>query len=166
MYKGDFSISNILAYGLVLVLIANIFWLFNKSPLSENTEIRKATTEISVSCSETKRSGPDGTGSALYYTYSFKGDITDDSVQALIKTMDEISSRKRKLESVGGVTIYGGADNSDISISYMIDDCYIDLVMTNEKDVMFDMGTEGAAYTLNEGDFEKLIEIIKLYDEN
>ena len=166
MDKRDFSISNILAYGLVLILIANIFWLFNKNPLSDNTEIRNTTTPIHVSCSETKRSGPDGMGIDLYYTYSFKGDITDDSVQALIKTMDEISSRKRKLDSVGGVAIYGGADNSDISISYMIDDRYIDLVMTNEKDVMFDMGTEGAAYTLNEGDFEKLVEIIKQYNEN
>ena len=77
--------------------------------------------------------------------------------------MDEIQSRKRNSGNIGAITVGGAAIDMDVSFEYRVNSRYISLVMTNERNVMFDMGTKSVVYTLQDGDLGKLFQAIKQY---
>ena len=159
MDKQHTPLTDILAYCLVLLLVANGYWFFNQKSLSDNTDMLKATSEISISASEKVVDN----GLEYLETYCIKGDLNNPDVQAVISVMDEIQSRKRNNGNIGGVTVAGPAIHMDVSFDYRINDRYVSLVMTNERNVMFDMGTRSVAYTLQDGDLGKLFQVIKQY---
>ena len=159
MDKQHTPLTDILAYCLVLLLVANGYWFFNQKSLSDNTDMLKATSEISISASEKVVDN----GLEYLETYCIKGDLNNPDVQAVISVMDEIQSRKRNNGNIGGVTVAGPAIDMDVSFDYRINDRYVSLVMTNERNVMFDMGTRSVAYTLQDGDLGKLFQVIKQY---
>ena len=159
MDKQHTPLTDILAYCLVLLLVANGYWFFNQKSLSDNTDMLKATSELSISASEKVVDN----GLEYLETYCIKGDLNNPDVQAVISVMDEIQSRKRNNGNIGGVTVAGPAIDMDVSFDYRINDRYVSLVMTNERNVMFDMGTRSVAYTLQDGDLGKLFQVIKQY---
>ena len=151
--------TTLLIIVVITLLAGNLFWFFNKQPLSDNTDIRKATSEISIDATEKISDN----GMARLETYWIKGDLNNPDVQAVIKVMDEIQSRKRNSGNIGGITLAGPAIDIDVSFGYLIDNRYVYLIMTNERNVMFDMGTKSIAYTLQDGELEKLFQTIKQY---
>ena len=163
--NSDNYITPIIILLLIGVLVKNTFWLFDKNPLSDDIGIRNATTEITFSVSESYEVKVDENRTHWETdTVTLKADLAEKSVQDIIKVMDEISSRSRKA-GIGSVTIHGPSITTVVGISYMVDDKYIDLVMTNEQNIMYNMA-DSSCYTLNKGDLDKIAAAIKQYATN
>ncbi len=158
----DNYFTPLLIIALVLMLGSNIFWLFNKQPLTDNLQIRETTSEIIFSVSESYDVQVDENRTHwVTDTYSFESDLNDSRTQAVISVIDEIQSRKRKAPTTGGVGVHGPQINLLVSIDYRVGDQFFNLVMTNERNVMFDLGSNPTSYTLQKGDLEKIAAVIK-----
>ena len=162
---NDNYITPIVVLLLIWFLVRSVFWFFDKNPLSDNIDIKNSTTEITFSVSESYEVKVDENRTHWETdTVTLKADLAEKSVQDIIKVMDEISSRSRKA-GIGSVTIHSPSINTVVGISYMVDDKYIDLVMTNEQNIMYNMA-DSSCYTLNKGDLDKIAAAIKQYATN
>ena len=149
---------------LIALLGSGVFWFFNKQPLSENMQIRQATGEIMLSVTETFEVHPDENRTHWENeTYTLSRTVGTTEMQSVISVLDEIQSRKQRTHNIGGVTVHGPSVYLLVSMEYRIDDRICHVVMTNERNIMTDLGSEPTVYTLQKGDIEKMASIIKQY---
>ena len=76
--------------------------------------------------------------------------------------MDGIQSRKR-MSGHGSILVHT-TGMSDLSVTFMIDDCYYDYILTDRDNIMRCHSPKNnriISITLNDGDFEKIASIIK-----
>ena len=162
MDKRRITATDILAAGLVLVMLINIFWFLNKKPLSENLDIENFQGNVSISLLQSV--GVES-GDGIYVkdvVTTISGDVNDDNVQKVIEVMKSIQSRKR-FSGKGNILIYTTGINT-IEIEYRTKDYYQSFILTDRDNIMRSMGEKGiTSYTLSDDAFEKLSKVILEY---
>lgn len=162
MDKRRITATDILAAGLVLVMVINIFWFLNKKPLSENLDIENFQGNVSISLLQSV--GVES-GDGIYVkdvVTTISGDVNDDNVQKIIEVMKSIQSRKR-FSGKGNILTYTTGINT-IEIEYRTKDYYQSFILTDRDNIMRSMGEKGiTSYTLNDDAFEKLSKVILEY---
>lgn len=162
MDKRRITATDILAAGLVLVMLINIFWLLNKKPLSENLDIENFQGNVSISLLQSV--GVES-GDGIYVkdvVTTISGDVNDDDVQKVIEVMKSIQSRKR-FSGKGSILTYTTGINT-IEIEYRTKDYYQSFILTDRDNIMRSMGEKGiTSYTLSDDAFEKLSKVILEY---
>lgn len=162
MDKRRITATDILAAGLVLVMLINILWFLNKKPLSENLDIENFQGNVSISLLQSV--GVES-GDGIYVkdvVTTITGDVNDDDVQKVIEVMKSIQSRKR-FSGKGSILIYTTGINT-IEIEYRTKDYYQSFILTDRDNIMRSMGEKGiTSYTLSDDAFEKLSKVILEY---
>ena len=162
MDKRRITATDILAAGLVLVMLINIFWFLNKKPLSENLDIENFQGNVSISLLQSV--GVES-GDGIYIknvVTTISGDVNGDDVQKVIEVMKSIQSRKR-FSGNGSILIYTTGINT-IEIEYRTKDYYQSFILTDRDNIMRSMGERGiTSYTLSDDAFEKLSKVILEY---
>ena len=162
MDKRRITATDILAAGLVLVMLINIFWFLNKKPLSENLDIENFQGNVSISLLQSV--GVES-GDGIYIknvVTTISGDVNGDDVQKVIEVMKSIQSRKR-FSGKGGILTYTPGI-STIEIEYRTKDYYQSFILTDRDNIMRSMGEKGiTSYTLSDDAFEKLSKVILEY---
>ena len=162
MDKRRITATDILAAGLVLVMLINILWFLNKKPLSENLDIENFQGNVSIYLLQSV--GVES-GDGIYVkdvVTTISGDVNDDNVQKVIEVMKSIQSRKR-FSGKGSILIYTTGINT-IEIEYRTKDYYQSFILTDRDNIMRSMGEKGiTSYTLSDDAFEKLSKVILEY---
>lgn len=162
MDKRRITATDILAAGLVLVMLINIFWFLNKKPLSENLDIENFQGNVTISLLQSV--GVES-GDGIYVkdvVTTISSDVNDDDVQKVIEVMKSIQSRKR-FSGKGSILIYT-TGISTIEIEYRTKDYYQSFILTDRDNIMRSMGEKGiTSYTLSDDAFEKLSKVILEY---
>ena len=162
MDKRRITATDILAAGLVLVMLINIFWFLNKKPLSENLDIENFQGNVSISLLQSV--GVES-GDGIYIknvVTTISGDVNGDDVQKVIEVMKSIQSRKR-FSGKGSIPTYT-TGISTIEIEYITKDYYQSFILTDRDNIMRSMGEKGiTSYTLSDDAFEKLSKVILEY---
>ena len=162
MDKRRITATDILAAGLVLVMLINILWFLNKKPLSENLDMENFQGNVSISLLQSV--GVES-GDGIYVkdvVTTISGDVNDDNVQKVIEVMKSIQSRKR-FSGKGNILIYTTGINT-IEIEYRTKDYYQSFILTDRDNIMRSMDEKGiTSYTLSDDAFEKFSKVILEY---
>ena len=163
MDKRRITFTDILVAGLVLVMVINIFWFFNKKPLTKNLNLEDSTGNIRFAFSESVKEDRGDEGTYYnYITYYIDEDFNDEKIKPILDVLDGIQSRKR-LSGRGSILVHT-AGMSDLSVTFMVDNHYYDYILTDRDNIMRCLSpnsNEIISITLNDGDFEKIASAIK-----
>lgn len=165
MYKRRITATDIFAAGLVLIMVINIFWFFNKKPLTKNLNLEASTGNIRFAFSESVKEDRGDKGTYYnYITYYIDAGFNDEKIKPILDVLDGIQSRKR-LSGRGSILVHT-TGMSDLSVTFMVGNHYYDYILTDRDNIMrchSPNSSDIISITLNDGDFEKIASAIKQY---
>ena len=167
MDKRYIPATNIIMYGLVLILAVNFIWFFNRKPLSDNLKLKQVEGEITFYYSESVTEDRGDAG--VYYVdnvYIVKGDIKEPDIISVLEHLDKIKSRKR-ISGYGNILTHI-TGMSKVYIEFNVDNDFYSYILTDRDNIMRCHSPETGKIiniTLNNGDFETIASVIKLYGE-